>query len=493
MKKFLTICAAMIMLTTPVEVYADSLNYATVAPCRIIDTRISKGGAGPIRGGTQRDILVADLCNVPFGPAKAIMINVLAVNVTGPGYLTVFAYGAEKPLISVLNYSSVSGLDAISNGVIIPICDNETQSCGRDLSIYAYTTTDVVVDVMGYFYPDISYPSLRILQPTELSLQSSTNINVVTNVYTNEDLYAIDSNGAGVKFILDGGLISGGEEYEDVEAPFEATFSNVIKMEHIIRTVVIDDFGMEINGFATEHQLNKVGVGDYYVAFGDSITYGYGDDVSLDDISLDLRNTMGGYEPILNDLLTAAKGYPHTVLNEGVGGEKSIDGAARIQSVIDAHPDAQYFLILFGTNDSSPSLPVPSGVGPGPPAPGTFEYNMQQIIDVINPVGTGKIPILAKVPMRFGDWTSIIPYSDPESHPKNLLIEEYNAVIDELKSLNPMIEVMTGPPDQSDNFFTYFRDLPRQNGIPIEFNDYLHPNGIGYQSMADLWLETLTE
>jgi len=65
-------------------------------------------------------------------------------------------------------------------------------------------------------------------------------------------------------------------------------------------------------------------------------------------------------------------------------------------------------------------------------------------------------------------------------------------VIDELKVLNPSIEVMTGSPEQSDNFFTYYRDLPRVNGIPIEFDDNIHVNGIGFQSMSRLWCETRT-
>jgi hypothetical protein len=93
--------------------------------------------------------------------------------------------------------------------------------------------------------------------------------------------------------------------------------------------------------------------------------------------------------------------------------------------------------------------------------------------------------------MVFGDSATGVPYPNPETHPQNLLIEEYNAVIDELKALNPLIEVMTGPPIQCDNFFTYYRDVPRVGGIPIEFDDNIHVNGTGYQSMAQLWFETL--
>jgi hypothetical protein len=43
--------------------------------------------------------------------------------------------------------------------------------------------------------------------------------------------------------------------------------------------------------------------GAYYVAMGDSITRGSQDDIAYDDVSQDGRNTGGGYEPILNDLM----------------------------------------------------------------------------------------------------------------------------------------------------------------------------------------------
>jgi hypothetical protein len=151
MKIFLTICAVIIMLIKPFEVYADGLNYAAVEPCRIIDTRISQGGSGPIIGGTQRDFLAAYLCNVPFGPAKAVMINIAATNSTASGNLRAFAYPESVPFAAVLNYGSIPGLNAISNAAIIPICNNDIQSCSFDLSIWASRTTDVVVDVMGYF------------------------------------------------------------------------------------------------------------------------------------------------------------------------------------------------------------------------------------------------------------------------------------------------------------------------------------------------------
>ena len=130
---------------------SNQLQFTSVTPCRIVDTRISQGGAGPIPSGTQRDFIATGLCGVPSGPAKALMINISAVNATGMGNLRAFAYPKVKPFAATLNYGNIPGLYAISNAAIIPICDADEYFCPLDLSIWVSTTTDVVVDVMGYF------------------------------------------------------------------------------------------------------------------------------------------------------------------------------------------------------------------------------------------------------------------------------------------------------------------------------------------------------
>lgn len=216
-----------------------------------------------------------------------------------------------------------------------------------------------------------------------------------------------------------------------------------------------------------------------YIAFGDSITKGTGDDITSDNCSKDGRNCGSGYEPILNTRLTKSLGYAHTVLNQGVGGNRSIDGLNRLPSVLSAHPRSQYFLILFGTNDSGGSLPVPSGMGlnPGDPGyPGSFKDTMQQIITAI--IEAGKIPYLAKVPITFGSCSSCQPFSNPDTASRNILIQEYNKVIGELRFANGIRVVAA-------DFYNYFRKHPE------EFADNLHPNGLGYRSMARMWRNAL--
>jgi lysophospholipase L1-like esterase len=236
--------------------------------------------------------------------------------------------------------------------------------------------------------------------------------------------------------------------------------------------------------FDTEHR---------FIAMGDSITEGFGDDIAADDSSQDGKNNGGGFEPILNDLLTAYElGFPHDIVNEGVGGDISADGLAFIPTALGLYPHAKKYLLLYGTNDADIWLAVPSGRGltPGDAGyPGTYKDNMQQIIDAIN--NAGKTVCLAKIPIALGDGPFSIPFPDPDNAARNLLIKEYNQVIDELVS-DPSNAITVPPPD----FYNYFKDIDPVTGNPRhadQYSDNLHPNGLGYQSMANLWFYALTQ
>jgi lysophospholipase L1-like esterase len=182
-----------------------------------------------------------------------------------------------------------------------------------------------------------------------------------------------------------------------------------------------------------------------YVAVGDSITRGAGDDIAADGF---------GFEPILGNLLTSSKGYPNMIVNQGVSGTTSADGAASITSILAKIPSANYYLVMYGTNDAF--IPAVSKAG--------YKANMQAIITAIK--NGGKIPYLAKVPYT----------SDPLRN--TVAIQDYNAAIDELRDSNGISVVA---PD----FYTWFQS---HQG---ELDDGIHPNGTGYQSMANLWFSAL--
>ena len=197
---------------------------------------------------------------------------------------------------------------------------------------------------------------------------------------------------------------------------------------------------------------------DRYVAIGDSISWGSADDIFADGI---------GFEPILAALLNSETGYENIVANEGVRGDTSADGLNLLPSILVNYPDSRYFLILFGSNDAF--IPVPSGwnLMPGDPGyAGTFKDNMQRMITAIEQ--SGKIPYLAKIPFSNGSFAFLTTFT-----------AEYNSVVDELAVSNG-IDVV--PP----NLYCLFESYPNQ------LSDGLHPNGVGYQSMAQWWLDALT-
>jgi hypothetical protein len=128
---------------------ASNLTYYTVNPCRLADSRPSQGGVGPIWAGWYYHIYAAGTCGVPFPAAKAVMVNITAVDSWGTGHLRAYAYNTPRPFAATLSYGADPFLgQGIANAAIIPICEF---FCDWDMIIYTSNTTDIVVDVMGYF------------------------------------------------------------------------------------------------------------------------------------------------------------------------------------------------------------------------------------------------------------------------------------------------------------------------------------------------------
>ncbi|BBO82779.1 hypothetical protein DSCO28_33450 [Desulfosarcina ovata subsp. sediminis] len=293
-------------------------------------------------------------------------------------------------------------------------------------------------------------PYVKILEPETNGLQQGPDLVVSASVCLDADTYP----NWGVKFIVDGSLSqvvnlpADGIIHADT---FQATFSGLDYSDHMVEAVIVDDENNEVPGTMGYDVVSSVGIGDFYVAVGDSITAGFGDDILDDNISMDGRNHSGGYSPILNDYLTLDKDYPNSVVADAVGGETTAEGLARLPEVLEKYPYAGFYLIQYGTNDNLTDLPVEN-----------YRSLMQQMIDLV--LAAGKTPYLAKLP-----WSSL----------STTAFEAYNEVIDELAVSN---SIAVTPPD----FFTWFE------ANPDEMYDSLHPNGEGYDSMAYLWYEAIT-
>ena len=122
------------------------LRFVPMTPCRIVDTRNATGpfGGPIIAGGTSRDFTVpSSACSIP-ATAQAYSLNVAVVPATTLGYLTLYPAGQTRPLASTLN--SLDGRIK-SNAAIVPAGTNGA------VSVFASDSTQVILDINGYFVP----------------------------------------------------------------------------------------------------------------------------------------------------------------------------------------------------------------------------------------------------------------------------------------------------------------------------------------------------
>ncbi len=120
------------------------LQFVAVTPCRLVDTR-PPNGSGPILGGTFQNFPIPQEggCNIPTS-AVAYSLNVSVVPQHSLGYLTIWPAGEGRPVVATLN--SLDGRIK-ANAAIVPAGANGA------VSIYVTDTTNVILDINGYFAP----------------------------------------------------------------------------------------------------------------------------------------------------------------------------------------------------------------------------------------------------------------------------------------------------------------------------------------------------
>src|SRR6266849_1311348 len=131
--------------------------FAPIRPCRIVDTRTPNGSFGgpAIAGGATREFVIPNsVCGIPSNVASYSM-NVAAVPHGTLGFLTLWPSGQPKPLVATLN--SIDGR-AKSNAAIVPAGSNGA------VSVFATDTTDLILDINGYFVAG-SFPGVLAFYP----------------------------------------------------------------------------------------------------------------------------------------------------------------------------------------------------------------------------------------------------------------------------------------------------------------------------------------
>ena len=120
----------------------EPVQFVAVTPCRLVDTRQT---GGPIQGGNTRTFPVQQEggCNIP-ADAAAYSLNVSVVPQGPLGYLTIWPAGQSQPGVATLN--SLDGRIK-ADAAIVPA------GVSGAVNVYVTNTTNVILDIDGYFAP----------------------------------------------------------------------------------------------------------------------------------------------------------------------------------------------------------------------------------------------------------------------------------------------------------------------------------------------------
>jgi acyl-CoA thioesterase-1 len=190
-----------------------------------------------------------------------------------------------------------------------------------------------------------------------------------------------------------------------------------------------------------------------YIAFGDSITEGFGDDMS---------RTEKGYPPRLQALLQA-RGKNAVVENDGLGGETTIQGVMRLGSVLQSAASGDVLLAMEGTNDIGEKVSLE-----------TITFNLDKMAKKAAAVGVSTV------------HTTIIPRAPTaNTDGSNEATGALAAMVRELAFSNGR--------KLADPFEVFFYETP-----DVFAKDYLggadrlHPNASGYDLLAEIFADVLT-
>lgn len=122
------------------------LDFFTVAPCRVVDTRNSPGpyGGPALAAGSWRSFTLVGLCGIP-PTAAAVVVNLTVVSPTAGGHLTLYPGGAPAPTSSTINFGP--GQTRANNATLL-------LGITGDLGVLngmPSGSVHVVLDVVGYF------------------------------------------------------------------------------------------------------------------------------------------------------------------------------------------------------------------------------------------------------------------------------------------------------------------------------------------------------
>jgi lysophospholipase L1-like esterase len=190
-----------------------------------------------------------------------------------------------------------------------------------------------------------------------------------------------------------------------------------------------------------------------YLAFGDSITAGVGDDPA---------RAAKGYPPRLQNLLQSA-GVSATVLNFGEGGENTMMGLGRINGVLAQGSPGDVLILMEGTNDISKQIDLETTI-----------FDLEQMATRAEDLGLSVI------------HATVIPrYPEANRDPENALTDQLNGRI---RNLAGVRQRRLADPNEAyrntPNLFAGFYSTERPDPVG-------HPNAAGYDILARVFFNVI--
>ncbi len=148
--------------------WAQGSQFVPVTPCRVADTRNANGAfGGPIMtsGSTRSFAIPQSACNIP-ATAQAYALNVTVVPEGPLGYLSLWPTGQTQPSVSTLN--SPEGA-VVANAAIVPA------GTGGAVSVFVTDSTEVILDINGYFATGGSAASYSFYPATPCRIADTRN------------------------------------------------------------------------------------------------------------------------------------------------------------------------------------------------------------------------------------------------------------------------------------------------------------------------------
>lgn len=183
-----------------------------------------------------------------------------------------------------------------------------------------------------------------------------------------------------------------------------------------------------------------------YVAFGDSITEGIFDDPNRAE---------KGYPPRLEALLQQ-RGQTAEVRNEGVAGETTVEGLSRLNRSLE--PGDDVLLLMEGTNDIGLKI-----------SNETIAATVDAIAERAENQGLTVV------------HATVLPRFNTPLDPLNLITGDFNGLIRDL--------AWSDDRKLADPFEVFFRLTPNYSQL---YSDKLHPNAAGYDLLARVFADVLT-